>query len=59
MPFTNTITLPFKIYLQDLSGLSVESVPGTPRILESTISCSNSPAESKESISKLFNLYLT
>lgn len=59
VPFTITTTLPLSKYLLTLSGLSVESTWGIPKTLESIINCSNSPAESKESISRLFNLYFT
>ena len=54
-----TMTLPFKRYLAVLSGLSVEIISGMPKAFDSTNNCSNSPADSKESISKLFKRYLT
>lgn len=59
LPFISTTTRPFNRYLDTLSGLSVESISGIPNILESTISCSNSPADSRESTSKLFRRYFT
>ena len=47
------------MYFAHLSGLSVDIVSGIPNSLESEISCSNWPAESKESIARLLSLYLT
>ena len=53
------ITLPSNKCLVALSGRSVDKRTGIPHLLSSVINCSNSPVESKESISKLFNLNFT
>ena len=59
LPFTKTITLPSNKYLHALSGRSVDNICGILYLLVSSISCSNCPDESKESIPKLLILYLT
>ena len=50
-PFTITITLPCNSAFTALSGLSDTRILGRPRLLVSVKSCSNSPAERRESIS--------
>ena len=56
-PLTIITTLPCKRALTALSGLSDTRIFGIPKTLVSVNNCSNSPAESKESISKLLSLY--